>query len=159
MEFGPRALGHRSILADPRNPDMKDLLNSRVKHRESFRPYAPLVLEEKAGEYFDLKDLSPFMLLAPRVKAEKKALISSATHVDGTARVQTVNKDINPKLWQLIKEFEDITGIPSILNTSFNLRGDPIVCSPEDAVNSFLKSDMDCLVMENIVVEKSDHAK
>jgi len=159
MEFGPRALGHRSILADPRNPDMKDLLNSRVKHRESFRPYAPLVLEEKAGEYFDLKDLSPFMLLASKVKAEKKTLIPSATHVDGTARVQTVNKDINPKLWQLVKEFEDITGIPSILNTSFNLRGEPIVCSPEDAVNDFLKSDMDCLIMENIIVEKSDYAK
>ena len=159
MEFGPRALGNRSILADPRNPDMKNLLNSKVKQRESFRPYAPLVLEEKAREYFGLKDLSPFMLLAPPVREEKKYLIPSATHVDGTARVQTVNKNVNPKLWQLIKTFESITGIPVILNTSFNLRGEPIVRSPEDAVNSFLKSNMDCLVMENIVVERADRAK
>lgn len=158
MEYGPRALGNRSILADSRNPGMKDLLNSRVKHRESFRPYAPLVLEEKAGDYFDLKDLSPFMLLAPPVKEEKKRLIPSATHVDGTARVQTVNRNVNPKLWQLIKTFEDITGIPIILNTSFNLKGEPIVCAPEDAIAGFLKSDMDCLVMENIVVEKMRHA-
>lgn len=157
MEFGPRALGNRSILADPRNPGMKDLLNSKVKHRESFRPYAPLVLEEKAVEYFELKNLSPFMLLAPKVKADKRSLIPSATHVDGTARVQTVNKDTHPKLWRLIKEFEAITGIPSILNTSFNLKGEPIVCSPEDAIAGFLKSDMDCLVMENIVVERAGH--
>ena len=158
VEFGPRALGNRSILADPRNPGMKDLLNSKVKHRESFRPYAPLVLEEKARDYFDLKDLSPFMLLAPPVREEKKRLIPSATHVDGTARVQTVNRDVSPKLWQLIKTFEDMTGIPIILNTSFNLKGEPIVCSPEDAISSFLKSEMDCLVMENIIVEKVRHA-
>jgi len=159
MEFGPRALGHRSILADARNAGMKDLLNSKVKHREPFRPYAPVVLEEKAREYFELKGSSPFMLLAARVKEEKKRLIPSATHVDGTARVQTVNKNTDPKLWRLIKAFEGITGIPLILNTSFNLRGEPIICSPEDAVNGFLKSDMDCLVMENIVVERAGHAK
>jgi carbamoyltransferase len=158
MEYGPRALGNRSILADPRNPGMKDLLNSKVKHRESFRPYAPLVLEEKARDYFKLEDLSPFMLLAPPVREEKRHLIPSAAHVDGTARVQTVNKNVHPKLWQLIKAFEDITGIPVILNTSFNLKGEPIVCSPEDAVAGFLKSDMDCLVMENVVVEKAHRA-
>lgn len=159
MEIGPRALGHRSLLADARNPQMKDLLNSRVKHRESFRPYAPLVLEEKALEYFDLKKLSPFMLLAVPVREDKKNVIPSATHVDGTARVQTVSKNTNPKLWELLKAFEKITGVPVILNTSFNLRGEPIVCAPEDALNGFLKSGMDCLVMENIVIEKASLSK
>ncbi len=159
MEFGPRALGNRSILANPSHPQMKDLLNSRVKHRESFRPYAPVVLEERAGEYFELRALSPFMLLAARVKEEKKRLIPAVTHVDGTARVQTVSKDVNPKLWQLIREFECMTGVPMLINTSFNLRGEPIVCSPEDAVNGFLRSQMDCLVLENIIVERMDNAQ
>lgn len=156
MEYGPRALGNRSILADARHPGMKELLNSKVKHRESFRPYAALVLEEKAKDYFKLLDLSPFMLLAPPVREEKKSSIPSATHADGTARVQTVNKDRHPKLWQLLKTFEDMTGIPILLNTSFKLKGEPIVCSPEDALAGFLKSDMDCLVMENIVLEKEE---
>jgi carbamoyltransferase len=154
-EFGPRALGNRSILANPRNPDMKDILNSRVKNRESFRPYAPAVLEEKAGEYFFLRDSSPFMLLAPQVREDKRKLIPAVTHVDGTARVQTVNKDVNPGFWQLIKEFEILTGIPVLINTSFNLRGEPIVNSPEEALDAFLKTDMDCLVLENIIVEKT----
>lgn len=154
MELGPRALGNRSILANPCNPRMKDILNSRVKKRESFRPYAPAVLEERAQEFFELKNLSPFMLLATQVRQEKKDSIPAVTHVDGTARVQTVNKNTNPRLWNLIKEFEIITGIPVLINTSFNLRGEPIVCSPEDAISSFKKSQMDYLVLGNCVVEK-----
>jgi carbamoyltransferase len=155
MEFGPRALGARSILANPCNPNMKDLINAKVKKREPFRPYAPMVLEENAKEYFQLKNLSPFMLLAPLVQQDKKLLIPSAVHVDGTARVQTVNKETNPRCWQLIKAFESITGVPIILNTSFNLRGEPIVCSPRDAIQCFQRSQMDCLVIENFVVEKA----
>ena len=154
MEFGPRALGNRSILANPGNPDMKELLNSKVKKRESFRPYAPSVLEEKAGEFFELQNPSPFMLLAPQVKEEKKKLIPGVTHIDGTARVQTVSKHTNPKFWQLIKEFENITGIPMVINTSFNLRGEPIVCTPEDVISCFQRSQMDYLVLGNYVIER-----
>jgi carbamoyltransferase len=154
MEFGPRALGSRSILANPCNPDMKELLNSKVKNREPFRPYAPTVLEEEATEFFEAKQFSPFMLLAAKVREDKKALIPAVTHIDGTARVQTVSKHTNPKFWNLIKEFENIKGVPLVLNTSFNLRGEPIVCSPKDALNAFLKSKMDVLVLENFVLEK-----
>ncbi len=153
-EFGPRALGNRSILANPCNPQIKELLNSKVKKREPFRPYAPAVLEERSDEFFEMRCKSPFMLLAPKVRNEKKKLIPGVIHVDGTARVQTVSKDTNQKFWQLIKDFENITGIPILINTSFNLRGEPIVCSPEDAINSFIKSEMDCLVLENYVVDK-----
>lgn len=154
MEFGPRALGNRSILADPRNPEMKDILNKKIKFREPFRPYAPVVLEEKAKEYFELKDTSPFMLLAPQVKKEKTGVVPAITHVDGTARVQTVNRNSNPRLYSLIKEFENITGVPMLINTSFNLNAEPIVCSPQDAVNSFKRSKMDYMVIENFVVER-----
>jgi carbamoyltransferase len=154
MEFGPRALGNRSILANPCNPRMKDLLNEKVKKRESFRPYAPAVLEEEVSEFFKAKQFSPFMLLAANVKEDKKAVIPAVTHIDGTARVQTVSKNINPKLWQLIKEFENITGVPVIINTSFNLRGEPIVCTPEDAIDVFRRSQMDCLVLGNYVAER-----
>ncbi|MFA5350594.1 MAG: carbamoyltransferase N-terminal domain-containing protein [Candidatus Omnitrophota bacterium] len=153
-EFGPRALGNRSILANPCNPQVKELLNSKVKKREPFRPYAPAVLEERADEFFEMRCKSPFMLLAPKVKEGKRTLIPGVVHVDGTARVQTVSKDTNPRFWQLIKDFENITGVPIVLNTSFNLRREPIVCSPEDAVGSFRKSKMDCLVLENYVVDK-----
>jgi len=156
MEFGPRALGNRSILANPRNPNMLELLNSKVKKRESFRPYAPAVLEENVSEYFQLKGLSPFMLLSPLVKEEKRAIIPAVTHVDGTARVQTVSKKTNPKFWQLIKEFEKITGVPVVVNTSFNVRGEPIVCTPQEAINCFQKTQMDCLALGNYVVEKED---
>ncbi|MDD4939498.1 MAG: carbamoyltransferase [Candidatus Omnitrophica bacterium] len=154
MEFGPRALGCRSILANPCNPGMKELLNSKVKKRESFRPYAPAVLEEKAGEYFKLRNFSPFMLLAAAVKEEKRHVIPAVIHADGTARVQTVNKTINPRLWGLIKEFELIKGVPVVLNTSFNLNGEPVVCSPEDAISCFNRSQMDCLVLSNCVIER-----
>ncbi len=154
MEFGPRALGNRSILANPCNPDMKELLNSRVKKRESFRPYAPAVLCEKVEEFFEQRNSSPFMLLAMDVKKEKRKIIPAVTHIDGTARVQAVSKETNPKFWWLIKEFENITGVPIVINTSFNLRGEPIVCTPQDAISCFQRSQMDYLVMGNHVVER-----
>ncbi|MDP7420280.1 MAG: carbamoyltransferase [bacterium] len=155
LEFGPRALGNRSILADPRNPDMKDTLNYRVKHREPFRPYAPSVLEERAEEFFELPGSSPFMLQAPRVVPGKETVVPAITHVDNTARVQTVNRDANPRYWKLIKAFEENTGIPLVLNTSFNLRGEPIVCSPEEAISTFERTEMDLLVLGDFVVAKS----
>jgi carbamoyltransferase len=154
MELGPRALGNRSIIANPCNQQMKDILNAKVKKRDSFRPYAPVVLEERAKEFFMLKNLSSFMLLPPGVIEDKKGLIPAVTHVDGTARVQTINKNTNAKLWSLVKEFENITGIPVLINTSFNLKGEPIVCSPEDAISCFKRSQMDCLVLGNYVVER-----
>ena len=154
MELGPRALGNRSILGDPRNPAMKDIINEKVKHREPFRPFAPAVLEENASEYFELSQPSPFMLLAPPVRPEKKAVIPAVTHVDGTARVQTVGRAANPRFWSLIQAFGRLTGLPMVINTSFNLRGEPIVCSPEDAVSTFQRSRMDCLVLGNLVVER-----
>lgn len=154
MEFGPRALGNRSILANPCNPEMKELLNSKVKKREQFRPYAPAVLAERSREFFALKDDSPFMLLACAVREDKKNLIPAVTHVDTTARVQTVAQGSNPRFWQLIKAFEKITGVPILINTSFNLRGEPIVCSPEEAIECFKNSEMDILVLENFVLEK-----
>jgi len=155
MELGPRALGNRSIIANPCNPEMKEMLNAKVKKRESFRPYAPVVLEERAKEFFMLKNLSAFMLLAPAVIEDKKRLIPAVTHMDGTARVQTINKNTNAKLWSLVKEFENITGIPVLINTSFNLKGEPIVCTPEDAISCFKRSQMDCLVLGNYVVERA----
>ena len=154
MEFGPRALGNRSILANPINPQMKDLLNAKVKKRESFRPYAPAVLEERVSEFFEGGQFSPFMLLSGVVKEDKKDIIPSVTHIDKTARLQTVNKNSNPRFWQLIREFENITGVPVLINTSFNLRGEPIVCTPEDAISCFTRSQMDCLVLGNYVLEK-----
>ena len=154
MEFGPRALGNRSILANPGNPGMKDLLNQRVKKRESFRPYAPAVLEEKITEFFNAKQFSPFMLLSAQVNKDKKTIIPAVTHIDGSARVQSISKNINPRLWNLIKEFENITGLAVILNTSFNLNREPIVCAPEEAVSCFKRSQMDCLVLGNYVAEK-----
>lgn len=154
MEFGPRALGNRSIIANPCNPAMKDLLNSRVKKRESFRPYAPIVLEERAGEFFEGKQFSPFMLLAAVVKKDKASVIPAVTHVDGSARMQVVSSEANPRLWRLLKEFEALTGVPVLINTSFNLNREPIVCAPEDAVKDFAGSDMDCLVLGNFVAEK-----
>ncbi len=159
MEFGPRALGNRSILGNPCNPDMKELLNAKVKHREPFRPYAPVVLEERADEFFELSGTSPFMLLAPMVKGDKRDVIPGVVHVDGTARVQTVAQGANQKLWRLIKDFEVITGVPIIINTSFNLRGEPVVCSPEDAIACFKQSDMDYLVLGNFIVDKEGDNK
>ena len=154
MEFGPRSLGCRSILANPCLPEIQDILNSRVKHRESFRPFAPIVIEEKANEYFEMKQNSPFMLLAPRVREDKMEVIPGVTHVDGTARVQTLAQDQNPLLYKLIEQFERLSGVPVLVNTSLNLRGDPIACSPEDALSCFERSEMDLLVMGQWIVRK-----
>jgi carbamoyltransferase len=154
MEFGPRALGNRSILANPCNPGMKDLLNTKVKKRESFRPYAPVVLEERAADYFEAKQFSPFMLLAAKVREDKKTLLPAVTHIDGTARVQVVNKITHPKLCGLLEAFEHLSSIPVIINTSFNLRGEPIVCMPAHALDVFFRSKMDILVLGNFVLEK-----
>ncbi|MDD5553085.1 MAG: carbamoyltransferase [Candidatus Omnitrophica bacterium] len=153
MEWGPRALGNRSIFVDPRRKEMKDLLNSRVKHREPFRPFAPSVLEERTSEYFEGGNYSPFMLFAYKVRPEKKELIPAVTHVDDTARVQTVSRRDNPLFWQLISEFDKLTGVPVLLNTSFN-DNEPVVNSPREAVECFLRTKMDILVMENFFIEK-----
>ena len=154
MEFGPRALGNRSILANPCHPDMKDILNTWVKHRESFRPFAPSILEEKCGEYFDENYPSPYMLLVYDVLPKKRKVVPAITHVDNTGRVQTVNQEQNPRYYRLIKEFEKITGVPVILNTSFNIRGEPIVCTPQDALKCFIATGMDYLVMDNFLIAK-----
>lgn len=156
MEFGPRALGFRSILADPRNPEMKTRINGAVKFREPFRPFAPIVLEERAAEYFDCNRPSPYMLFNFRIRPDKREAIPAVTHVDGTARIQTVDRDQNKFVYDIIKEFETITGIPVLLNTSFNLRGHPIVRTPEDAFATFISSGIDILVMEDFLIEKTD---
>lgn len=152
-EWGPRALGNRSIVADPRRPEMKDILNSRIKHRELFRPFAPSVLQERAGDYFEQSHPSPFMLMTYKVKADKRNAIPAPTHVDGTGRLQTVSRDENRLYWQLIKEFSQLTGVPVVLNTSFN-DNEPIVCTPEEALDCFLRTQMDVLVMGSHVVER-----
>ncbi len=154
MEFGPRALGNRSILADPRGADMKDILNARVKHREPFRPFAPSVLEERTGEYFTVDCPSPFMILVFDVRPEKRALIPAVTHVDGTGRVQTVSRETNPRYWSLIKEFERLTDVGLVLNTSFNVMGEPIVCQPHEAIECFLNTGIDRLIIGDYLVEK-----
>lgn len=155
MEMGPRALGGRSILADPRVLEMKDILNHKVKHREGFRPFAPSVLAEHGSEYFDNCVESPFMLKVLPVKEEKKDVIPAICHVDGTGRVQTVSKEQSPLYWELINEFKKITGVPVVLNTSFNVRGEPIVLSPQDAIKCFLSTQLDSLVIGNYLVDKS----
>jgi len=154
MEIGPRALGNRTILGDPRNPKIKDLINEKVKHREEFRPFAPAVLAEAAGEYFHMNAPSPFMLLAPRVREEKKSVVPAVTHADGTARVQTVVEEHNPRFYRLIRAFRDLTGVPIVINTSFNRRGEPLVCSPDEAIAVFQSTQMDALVLGDTVVQK-----
>lgn len=153
-EFGPRALGNRSIIADPRRRDMKDILNSRVKFRESFRPFTPSVLAEKSSEFFELDIDSPFMLLAPYVKEGKGDLVPAITHADNTARVQTVTRDVNERYYDLIKAFENKTGIPMVLDTSFNVADEPIVETPEDAIRCFLSTDIDVLGVGNFILRK-----
>lgn len=155
MEFGPRALGNRSIIADARNKDNWQKVNLKIKFRESFRPFAPTVLEEDVSEYFDLDRESPYMLLVADVLPDKRDLIPAVTHVDGSARIQTINRKQNPKYYDLIKAFREKTGCAVIINTSFNVRGEPIVESPQDALNCFLNTHMDYLVMGNILLEKS----
>jgi carbamoyltransferase len=154
-EFGPRALGNRSIIADPRTPEMKDHLNARVKFRQPFRPFAPIVLEERAGEIFEGDQDSPFMLLAKHVKPEWRDKIPAIVHVDGTARVQTVNRQQNERLYRLIKEFDAITGVPVLLNTSFNVKGEPIVETPQDALECFLATGIDYLAMHDLLISKN----
>ncbi len=155
MEFGPRALGSRSILADPRDPKMKDTLNLKIKLREGFRPFAPTVLEERVADYFEFKGASPFMLLVAQVREDKR-VIPSVTHVDGSARLQTISRTSNPLYYDLISEFEKQTGLPVIINTSFNVRGEPIVCTPLDAYRCFLRTKMDDLVMGPFLLSKAD---
>ena len=151
MEWGPRALGNRSILADPRRKDMKDILNEKIKHRESFRPFAPSILEEHVSEYFEMNIPSPYMLMVAPVKKPEK--IPAVTHVDGTGRVQTVSKSSNPLYHKLISQFHQLTGVPVIINTSMNVKGEPIVNSPEQAYNMLTKTDMDYLFLKNFMVK------
>ena len=154
-EYGPRALGNRSILADPRRPEMKDILNSRVKHRQPFRPFAPIVLAERAHEIFEGDEDSPFMLIAKPVRAEWRDRIPAIVHVDGSARVQTVTEATNPVLYRLLKEFEALTGVPVLLNTSFNVKGEPIVETPRDAMACFINTGIDHLILHDTVVSKT----
>jgi carbamoyltransferase len=154
MEFGPRALGSRSILADPRDPEMNAKVNNAVKFREWWRPFAPSMKKEAAGEYLESATDSPFMIVTAQVKREKRTVIPSVTHVDGSARPQTVEKQINPLYWRLIDEFERRTGVGVIMNTSFNLRGEAIVHTPTDAIRTFFSSGMDAMVMGSFVMEK-----
>ncbi len=176
MEFGPRALGARSILGDPRSPKMQSIMNLKIKHRESFRPFAPAVLGEKVGEWFAMNTRSPYMLLVAPVREDKRldinaeqkklfgidllnvprSAIPAITHVDYSARVQTVHRETNPRFYDLIKTFEKATGCPVLINTSFNVRGEPIVCTPEEAFRCFMRTEMDTLVLENCVLDKSE---
>lgn len=179
MEFGPRALGARSIIGDSRNRDMQSVMNLKIKYRESFRPFAPSVLREKLNEWFELDEDSPYMLLVAPVKKEKcfqmteeqeklfgieklniiRSEIPSVTHIDYSARIQTVHEESNPRYYQLIKKFEEKTGCPVIVNTSFNVRGEPIVCTPEDSYRCFMRTEMDILVIDNHVLSKNVQPK
>ena len=152
MEWGPRALGGRSILADPRRAEMKDILNKKIKHRESFRPFAPSILEEYASEYFEIDRASPYMLMVAPVK--KPEHIPAVTHVDGTGRLQTVNKESNSLYYDLISAFHKITGVPAIINTSMNVMGEPIVNTLDQAYQMLIKTDMDYIVMGNNLIKK-----
>lgn len=156
MEFGPRALGARSLLADARDNNMKDTINAKVKFREAFRPFAPAVLREHAHEYFDMpRDMDmPFMLLVPKVRPEKREAIPAVTHEDGTGRVQTVTEEHNGRYYRLIRAFHRLTGVPVVINTSFNVRGEPIVCTPRDAYHTFVNTGIDALVMGDFILTK-----
>jgi carbamoyltransferase len=176
MEFGPRALGARSILGDPRNPKMQSHMNLKIKFRESFRPFAPSVKAERAADYFDLDGPSPYMLLVAPVREDlripmsqeqerlfgidklniPRSSIPAVTHVDYSARVQTVHRETNPKFHALLDAFEQRTGCPVLVNTSFNVRGEPIVCTPEDAYHCFMRTGIDYLVLENCLLAKGD---
>jgi len=154
-EFGPRALGNRSLLADPRKAEMKDILNSRVKHRQAFRPFAPIVLAERMKDIFEGEEDSPFMLIAKSVRPEWRDRIPGIVHVDGTARVQTVREATNPRLYRLLKEFDQLTGVPVLINTSFNVKGEPIVETPQDAMICFLTTGIDHLVLHDTLISKN----
>jgi carbamoyltransferase len=159
FEWGPRALGNRSILADPRNPEMKDIVNAKIKFREPYRPFAPSVLAECTETYFDLPDAmrhypARYMLYVVPVKPAQQSTLPAITHVDGTGRLQTVFRERSPRYYELIKRFGQATGVPVVLNTSFNLKGEPIVNTPANAFHTFSQSEMDTLVLENFLIEK-----
>jgi carbamoyltransferase len=174
MEFGPRALGHRSIIGDPRSPEMQSVLNLKIKYRESFRPFAPAVLDERTSEYFDHKGPSPYMLIVADVAEERRLPVEppgddlrqwvnqvrsdlpAVTHVDYSARLQTVDRERNPEFHEVLSSFEDLTGCGVLINTSFNVRGEPIVCTPEDAYRCFRRTEMDTLVLEDLVLSEAD---
>ena len=152
-EWGPRALGNRSIVADPRRAEMKEILNRRIKHREIFRPFAPSILAERTAEWFEQAHPSPFMTMAYSVKPEKRDKIPAPTHVDGTGRLQTVTATANPRYWKLIGEFERQAGVPVVLNTSFN-DNEPIVCKPQEAIDCFERTQMDALVLGDFLITR-----
>jgi len=176
MEFGPRALGGRSILGDPRSASTQSRMNLKIKFRESFRPFAPIVLKSRAAEYFELDSHSPYMLLVAPVKEERRVVPDAAadpddmleivnairsdvpaiTHVDYSARIQTVTEDVNPRIFSILTAFESLTGCPLLVNTSFNVRGEPIVCTPEDAYRCFMRTEIDALVMGNYILYRSE---
>ena len=174
MEFGPRALGSRSILGDPRSDKMQKNLNLKIKYRESFRPFAPSILKEDVNEWFNLKNESPYMLLVADVKNKinmnsdqqklfgidklniKRSSVPAVTHVDYSARIQTVDFETNPKYYKLIKQFKDLTGCPILINTSFNVRGEPIVCSIKDAFECFMGTNLDILAIGDFILFKKD---
>jgi carbamoyltransferase len=153
LEFGPRALGNRSILADPRRAEMKDILNARIKKREPFRPFAPSILEEHVGDYFEETHPSPAMLMVHQIKTERRHEIPAVTHVDGSGRLQTVTREANARYYDLIEQFYKLTGVPIVLNTSFN-ENEPIVCTPRDAIECFLKTKIDVLYLGNQVIRR-----
>ena len=153
MEFGPRALGNRSIVVDPRRAEMKQILNDRIKKREPFRPFAPSILEEHTNEYFEQTHPAPTMLMVYQIKSERRTEIPAVTHVDGSGRLQTVSRHVNPRYYQLIEDFYKLTGVPVVLNTSFN-ENEPIVCTPRHAIDCFMKTKMDVLYLENQCVRR-----
>ena len=154
MEWGPRALGNRSILCDPRRADMKDILNLKIKRRESFRPFAPAILRSQVSEWFETDDDVPFMTKVFRIQEEKRALIPAVTHVDGTGRLQTVERAHNPRYFDLIEAFGHLTDVPVVLNTSFN-ENEPVVCTPAEALNCFVRTKMDVLVLGDRFIERT----
>jgi carbamoyltransferase len=154
MEWGPRALGNRSIVCDPRRPDVKAILNAKIKRRESFRPFAPSILAESVHDWFEEDDAVPFMMQVFQIREEKRAAIPAVTHVDGSGRLQTVTRETNPRYYRLIEAYRDLTSVPMVLNTSFN-ENEPVVCKPQEALDCFLRTDMDVLVMENVMLSRS----
>jgi len=160
MEMGPRALGNRSILSNPTNPKMQEILNEKVKHREKFRPFAPVITAEDVHKYFDIdKDEEPFMLFVYPIKKEKRKLLPTVTHVDGSGRLQTITKKQNVRYYSIIKSFEKITKVPVLVNTSFNIRGEPIVCTPQDAYRCMMGTGIDYLVIDKFIIARKDNPK
>jgi carbamoyltransferase len=156
MEWGPRALGNRSILCDPRRSDMKAILNAKIKRRESFRPFAPSILEEAVSDWFEETDAVPFMMQVFQIREEKRSFIPAVTHVDGSGRLQTVSKNSNPRYHFLINSFRELSGVPILLNTSFN-ENEPVVCKPQEALDCFLRTKMDVLVMGDTMITRQSN--